>query len=174
MGERHARLGVVGLGMAGSRHAESVANDLANAELAAIVDPRYAIAQEFSERLGAPRVEYSALLLDETCYDCYTEILGQDGAIRVGYGSRTTDVISIVDERACIGYPRDFRKRFGIGFVGELKHFAGSILTQTAPEVQARDALAAYAIAEAASESLRSQRPVRVAEISTQTSQVRV
>lgn len=98
-------------------------------------------------------------------HDCHTEVLGQEGAIRVGYGARTTDVVSIVNERASHRVHRDFRKRFEAGFIGELEHFADSIINETQPKVDGQDGLAAYAIAEAASESLRAGRPVKVADI---------
>src|ERR1700733_12268228 len=65
MSARRARLGVVGLGVAGRRHSETVARCLANTELVALVDANDAIATEFSERLGAPRTDYAALLADE-------------------------------------------------------------------------------------------------------------
>lgn len=334
MSRKRARLGVVGLGAAGRRHAETVASCLANAELVALVDANDTVAKEFSERLGVPRTDYAQVLADEAVdgvvlatptplhpemieaaaragkhvfcekplgldmqrsadavevaeqsgihlqvgfvrrfdpdwreardrikagdigdvyffragqrekipyadlsyidqvgnffqdvmvhefdvarwmvgevvevnawgatpthpemrevgdaqvlcvqlrfangaigsldgtmlsghgYDCYTEVLGQDGAIRIGYGTRSADVISLAGGQLHVGYPVDFRKRFSAGFIGELAHFASSILTETPPEVQGRDALASYALAEAASESLRTNRPVVLA-----------
>jgi myo-inositol 2-dehydrogenase/D-chiro-inositol 1-dehydrogenase len=333
MSARRARLGVVGLGVAGRRHSETVARCLANAELAALVDANDAVATEFSERLGAPRTDYAALLADETIdgvvlatptplhpamieqaaqagkhvfcekplgldmqasidavevaercgihlqagfvrrfdpdwraareairageigevyffragqrekihytdlsyidqvgnffqdvmvhefdvarwmvgeivevnawgatptqpelgeigdaqvlcvqvrfangalgsldgtmlssygYDCYTEVLGQGGAIKIGYGARSNDVISLTEGQLRVGYPVDFRKRFSAGFIGELEHFANAILTDTPPEVGGRDGLASYALAEAATESMRTGRAVTV------------
>lgn len=333
MSRRRARLGVVGLGVAGHRHAETVASCLANAELAALVDANDAVAQQLSDRFGAPRVDYEQLLADDAIdgvvlatptplhpamieqaaqagkhvfcekplgldmqssahavevakrrgihlqvgfvrrfdpdwrearerikageigdvyffragqrekiqytdlsyieqvgnffqdvmvhefdvarwmvgeivevsawgasptqpelrevgdaqvlcvqirfangalgsldgtmlssygYDCYTEVLGQGGAIRIGYGARSTDVVALKDAQSNVGYPLDFRKRFSAGFIGELEHFANAILTDTPPEVQGHDAIASYALAEAASESLRLNRAVTV------------
>jgi predicted dehydrogenase len=101
-------------------------------------------------------------MLSSHGYDCYTEVLGRSGAIRIGYGTRSTDVISIADGQSNTGYPVDFRRRFGAGFIAELQHFAQSILTGAQPETQGRDALASYALAEAASESMRTNRPVAV------------
>jgi predicted dehydrogenase len=330
---RQARLGVVGLGAAGSRHARTVASDAVNAELAAVVDPRDDVAEDFARRLGAPRATYAELLADPsvdgvvlatptpmhpamieqaaeagkhvfcekplsldmassaraveaaerhgislqvgfvrrfdpdwrdarericsgqlgevyffragqreridysdlsyieqvgnffhdvmvhefdvarwmvgevvevnawganptnpklgdvgdaqvTCvqlrfangalgtidgtmlsrhgYDCYTEVLGHEGAIRIGYGSRTTDVVAIAAGQAQVGYPTDFRERFRTAFIGEIEHFADAILEQRAPAVGGLDALAATAIAEAATESLLSGRTAAV------------
>jgi predicted dehydrogenase len=333
MSRKRARLGVVGLGVAGRRHAETVASCLANAELAALVDANDTVASEFSERFGAPRTGYAELLADDSIdglvlatptplhpemieqaaragkhvfcekplgldmqssahavevaeqsgihlqvgfvrrfdpdwreardrikageigdvyffragqrekilytdlayidqvgnffqdvmvhefdvarwmvgevvevnawgatptqpelqeigdaqvlcvqlrfangaigsldgtmlssygYDCYTEVLGQSGAIRIGYGARSTDVISVADGQQRVGYPMDFRKRFSAGFIGEVEHFASSILAEAPPEAQGRDALASYALAEAATESMRTNRAVTV------------
>lgn len=345
MSQRRARLGVVGLGVAGRRHAETVANCLSNTELVGLVDANAGAAREFSELFGAPRVEYAELLADQTVdgvvlatptplhpamieqaaragkhvfcekpiglnmqasaravevaeqsgihlevgfvrrfdpdwkdardrikageigdvyffragmrekidytadlayieqvgnffqdvmihefdlarwmvgeiaevnawgvsptqpnlsevgdaqvlcvqvrfvngaigsidgtmlssygYDCYTEVLGRDGAIRVGYGTRATDVISIARGQARVGYPMDFRKRFEAGFVGEIEHFADSILTGAAPRAYGRDALASYAIAEAATESLRTNRPIAVSSVAIDGSEPR-
>lgn len=104
-------------------------------------------------------------MLSKHGYDCYTEVLGQEGAIRIGYGTRASDVVSMAAGQACTGYPLDFRKRFAAGFVGEIEHFAKSILTDTPPEVQGHDALASYAVAEAATKSLHTKRPVEVSAL---------
>ncbi|HEV7941516.1 MAG TPA: Gfo/Idh/MocA family oxidoreductase [Solirubrobacteraceae bacterium] len=334
--QRRARLGVVGLGVAGRRHAETVACCLSNAELAALVDANEAVVKEFSERYDAPRVNYEQLLADDAIdgivlatptplhpqmiaqaaqagkhvfcekpigldmqgsveavaaaersgihlqvgfvrrfdpdwraaqeriaageigevyffragqrekihyddlsyidqvgnffqdvmvhefdvarwmvgdvvevsawgatptqpelrevgdaqvlcvqlrfangaigsldgtmlsghgYDCYTEVLGQQGAIRVGYGTRSADAIFLSAGEARTGYPVDFRKRFGAGFIAEVGHFASSILGEVAPAANGRDALASYALAEAATESMRSGNAVTVAPV---------
>jgi myo-inositol 2-dehydrogenase/D-chiro-inositol 1-dehydrogenase len=104
-------------------------------------------------------------MLSSYGYDCYTEVLGREGAIRIGYGTRSSDVISIANGQASAGYPVDFRKRFSAGFIAEVEHFANSIVSGAAPDSSGRDALASYVIAEAATESMRSNRSVSVDEV---------
>lgn len=98
-------------------------------------------------------------------YDCYTELLGQEGAVRVGYTPRTADVLTQAAGEARVPFPSDFRVRFDQGFVGELHHFATAILDETPPEVGGREALAAFEIAMAATESFRSGTPVAVNDV---------
>jgi len=101
-------------------------------------------------------------MLSSHGYDCYTEILGQRGAIRVGFDARATDTVEIAAGAASLRFPTDFRKRFREGFVGEIHAFADSILTGAPVAVGGRDGLEASALAEAATESLRCAAPVRV------------
>jgi predicted dehydrogenase len=95
-------------------------------------------------------------------YDCYTEVLGRSGAIRIGYGCRTADVVMLAGGGASFGRPTDFRVRFEAGFVAELRAFADAILFERPSPVDGWEGLASYAVAEAATESYLSGAPAKV------------
>jgi predicted dehydrogenase len=96
-------------------------------------------------------------------YDCFSEVVGTDGTLRIGLGARTTDLEVIVDGVKRVGHSsRDPSVGFREAYVNELAHFASSILEGRRPEVGGLDSLAASAVAEAASESLLSGQATRV------------
>ena len=98
--------------------------------------------------------------------DCYTEVLGATGVMRVGFGSHAADLALLAAGQAQVGFPTDFRERFCDAFVGEIEHFANAILENRRPDVDGHDGLAASAVAEAAGESFVSGRVTRVRPVS--------
>jgi myo-inositol 2-dehydrogenase/D-chiro-inositol 1-dehydrogenase len=102
-------------------------------------------------------------MLSSYGYDCYTELLCERGLVRVGYGARRSDVTALVAGESTQEYPVDFRVRFKEAFTGELAHFVECIRLSHEPLVSVTDALAASALAEAATRSFVERRAIRLA-----------
>ena len=97
-------------------------------------------------------------------YDIRTEILGSDGALRVGGASTSGDEVELLVPQAPNGdQTPHFIRRFGQAYRAQIVHFVECVQHQRPPRVDGADALAAIQIAEAAMRSLRTRQPVSLA-----------
>jgi len=94
-------------------------------------------------------------------YECSTEVMGTLATVRV-------EAPRPVEWRTPgqAGYPlaRDFEERYPAAYAAELDAFARCVLDGTPPRVTGRDALAAFDLAVAATESWRTGTTVTVKE----------
>jgi inositol 2-dehydrogenase len=94
-------------------------------------------------------------------YECSTEVMGRDATVRIdhpqyrNYEWRTPGSVSF-------GPPRDFVERFPDAYASELEAFARCVRDGRAAQATGYDALAAFDLARAATQSWRSGRTVRV------------
>ena len=94
-------------------------------------------------------------------YECSTEVMGRDATVRIdhpqyrNYEWRTPGSVSF-------GPPRDFEERFPDAYAKELEAFARCVRDGRAAPATGYDALAAFDLARAATQSWRSGRTVRV------------
>jgi myo-inositol 2-dehydrogenase/D-chiro-inositol 1-dehydrogenase len=94
-------------------------------------------------------------------YECSTEVMGRDATVRIDhpqyrhYEWRTPGW-------AAHGLVRDFEQRYPLAYAEELESFARCARDGRPPAVTGSDALAAFDLAQAASQSWRSGRTVRV------------
>ena len=97
-------------------------------------------------------------------YDISTELLGTEGAIRIGY-LRETPVLTMTRNRVAHDTVPYFMERFDRAYTAQLQNFASNVLHGTEPPVTIRDGVEALRIALAAAESQRTGRPVDVASM---------
>ena len=94
-------------------------------------------------------------------YECSTEVMGRDATVRIDhpqyrhYEWRTPGW-------AAHGLARDFEQRYPLAYAEELESFARCARDGRPPAVTGSDALAAFDLAQAAAQSWRSGRTVRV------------
>jgi predicted dehydrogenase len=97
-------------------------------------------------------------------YDIQSEVLGSDGAVRVGASSaRGVDEMQLLPPQV----PEDdrtppFVRRFANAYRAQIVDFIDCVQHDREPRAGGADALAAIQIAEAATESARSGKPMRV------------
>lgn len=97
-------------------------------------------------------------------YDVSAEVLGSEGAVRVGAG-QATPLVHLAREGERRDHPSGYLQRFGAAYEAELRAFVRCVLDDGAPEVTGEDGRAATAIALAATRSLATGAPVRVREV---------
>ena len=94
-------------------------------------------------------------------YDIRTEILGTDGTLFIGSSFNPEFALGSKHGVTFKGYPW-FQERFYSAYVEEDKHFIKCILEGRKPLVSVVDGLRAVQIAEAAWNSIKSGKPVRI------------
>jgi predicted dehydrogenase len=95
-------------------------------------------------------------------FECSAEILGVDGAVRVGIHQRPFDVEWLSDGRSLGELAREHDLRHRTAYRAELEHFVRVVLGDTEPEPTGTDGLAAFLVTEAARASLLEGRPAEV------------
>lgn len=113
---------------------------------------------------------------DETCgvlewtrfspygYDAYTEVVGTEGALRIG-GTRKLPLVTLSQRGKVEDIMLSFISRFDEAYRAELLAFAQSILEQTAPTPNVDDARMALHLALLARESFEKGQPLEVADL---------
>lgn len=94
-------------------------------------------------------------------YEAGAEILGSKATLRIA-ANRVTNVEQLASGGSRCDYVEDFRVRFAAAYVNELAGFAQLVRNGGEPVSGGVDALAAFAIAQAASHSHAEGRPVSV------------
>ena len=97
-------------------------------------------------------------------YDVFTEILGDAGALRVGYLRETPLAVMTSNSVAHDTVP-SFLDRFGVAYTTQLQNFAQNVLLGRPAPVTMDDAVEAMRVALAARQSLTSGRPVDVGSV---------
>jgi inositol 2-dehydrogenase len=95
-------------------------------------------------------------------YDIRSEVLGSEGAVRVGSDSGTDGVEVLTSQREEPDERPHFVRRFGDAYRAQIEHFVACVQHQRQPLVGGADALAAIQIAHAATVSAQTGRPVTV------------
>ena len=133
----------------------------------ALSDPGFAEIGDIDTAVVVVRFENGALgVVDDSRaagygYECSTEVMGRNATVRIDhpqyrhYEWRTPGWASH-------GLARDFEQRYPVAYAGELESFARRVRDGQPPAVTGYDALAAFDLAQAASQSWRSGRTVRV------------
>jgi myo-inositol 2-dehydrogenase/D-chiro-inositol 1-dehydrogenase len=95
-------------------------------------------------------------------YDQRIEAFGAKGAVQAGNVVEST--VTLADEDGIVGERplHFFLERYAEAYRRELDHFIGAVAAGAAPLVGGEDGVRALALADAAAESVRSGRPVRV------------
>ena len=96
-------------------------------------------------------------------YDIYTEVVGADATLRIGY-LRQTALTVLTGDGVSHDVVSQFLVRFAEAYLNELRDFVRSILANSPPPVGGEDARRALAIALAAERSCRDSRPVLVSD----------
>jgi len=99
-------------------------------------------------------------------YEASLEVMGSRSTVRIGAAAqRVTGVETLAgaSRRSDIG--TDFVGRFAEGYVGAVAAFVRAVATDSDPSPTGQDAIAAFALALAAQESMGTQRPVKVDEL---------
>jgi myo-inositol 2-dehydrogenase / D-chiro-inositol 1-dehydrogenase len=97
-------------------------------------------------------------------YDASLEIMGSRSTLRIDPAAQRVTSVELLAEatrRSDIG--TDFVARFAEAYVGAVAAFVGAVLSGTEPSPTGEDAVAAFALAEAARTSMTENRPIRVA-----------
>ncbi|MBN1285144.1 MAG: inositol 2-dehydrogenase [Anaerolineae bacterium] len=94
-------------------------------------------------------------------YDIQCEIIGSEGALRVGY-LRETPLLTLTPNAVTHDVVPYFMERFGPAYTAQIEHFIGCIRTGAPPRVGVADARAALQAALAATRSQHTGRVVRV------------
>jgi inositol 2-dehydrogenase len=121
----------------------------------AVVNLRFA-----SGALGNVEVSRSA----SYGYDLRTEVLASDGAVRIG-GTSADDVQILTPLAPTHDETPHFIRRFGAAYTAQIEHFVDCVQHQRTPRVGGADALAAITIAQAATRSAQTHRPVALADL---------
>lgn len=93
-------------------------------------------------------------------YECSGELLGADGALRIGTGHHPPDLERLVPGEARVALPPDHEIRHRIAYIAEVEHFARVVLGQLAPEPSGEDGAAAIELVNAARAALERSEPV--------------
>jgi scyllo-inositol 2-dehydrogenase (NAD+) len=97
-------------------------------------------------------------------YDISTELLGNEGTIRIGY-LRETPILSMTKNSVAHDTVPYFMERFERAYALQLQNFAQNVLNDREPSITIRDGVEALRVALAATESCKSGQPVRVSSI---------
>ncbi len=98
-------------------------------------------------------------------YDIFTEILGENGALRVGYLRETPLEVLTRNQVAHDTVPY-FMERFERAYRKQLADFIGNLIEGRPPPITFEDGIKALRVAEAASRSFRENRPIEVSAVS--------
>ena len=94
-------------------------------------------------------------------HDLRTEVIGDEGAVQVGYFRQTP--VRLLDRKGVHhDTPKSTRDRMGEAFVSELQAFVDCVRDDTDPPVSTLDARATVAVSLAATRSIREGAPVEV------------
>lgn len=96
-------------------------------------------------------------------FECSGEVLGSDGALRIGAGRHPLDLEHLAGGETRVSLPHDHEDRHASAYVAELEHFARVVLGELAPEPTGEDGAAALILAQAARSSLDGRESVRIA-----------
>jgi myo-inositol 2-dehydrogenase / D-chiro-inositol 1-dehydrogenase len=136
----------------------------------ALVEPAWRDRGLLDTAVVVVRFDNGAVGTAEACfqaaygYDVRGEVFGSGGMATMGDGRTTGMTFSGAGGRLTETVRSD-QDLFGDAYTAELTAFVEAVRTRTAVPVGAEDARSALAIALAASESVRSGRPVRVDEV---------
>ncbi len=97
-------------------------------------------------------------------YDIQCEVIGSEGALRIGY-LQETPVLTLTPEGARHDVVPYFMERFGPAYTTQIEHFIACIREDKTPAVGAADARAALQVGIAATRSQHEGRPVDVDEV---------
>ena len=97
-------------------------------------------------------------------YDVFTELLGDAGALRVGY-LRETPLSVMTKNSVTHDTVPDFMQRFAAAYTAQLRNFAQNVLLGRPAPVTIDDGIEAMRVALAARQALESGRPVEVASV---------
>ena len=93
-------------------------------------------------------------------YECSGELLGADGALRIGTGHHPLDLERLAAGQAKVALPSDHEIRHRLAYIAELEHFARVVLGQLEPEASGEDGAAALELVGAARAALERDEPV--------------
>ncbi|MCZ7542123.1 MAG: inositol 2-dehydrogenase [Anaerolineae bacterium] len=97
-------------------------------------------------------------------YDIQCEVLGSEGALRVGY-LRETPVLTLTRAGVTHDVVPYFMERFGPAYTAQIEHFVACVREDAPPRVGPEDARAALQVSLAATRSQHEGRPVEVSEV---------
>jgi inositol 2-dehydrogenase len=97
-------------------------------------------------------------------YDISTELLGNEGTIRIGY-IRETPILSMTKNSVSHDTVPYFMERFERAYALQLQNFAQNVLNGCEPSITIRDGVEALRVALAATASCKSGQPVKVSSI---------
>lgn len=97
-------------------------------------------------------------------YDISTELLGNEGTIRIGY-LRETPILSMTKNSVAHDTVPYFMERFERAYALQLQNFAQNVLNGREPSITIRDGVEALRVALAATASCKSGQPVKVSSI---------
>jgi scyllo-inositol 2-dehydrogenase (NAD+) len=97
-------------------------------------------------------------------YDISTELLGNEGTIRIGY-IRETPILSMTKNSISHDTVPYFMERFERAYALQLQNFAQNVLNGREPSITIRDGVEALRIALAATASCKRGQPVKVSSI---------
>jgi len=95
-------------------------------------------------------------------YECSGELLGSDGALRVGMEHRAIELEQLAAGEARGALATGHESRHELAYVAELEHFARVVLGQVEPEASGEDAVATLELVGAARAALERSEPVAV------------
>ena len=99
-------------------------------------------------------------------YEASLEIMGSLSTLRIGAGAQgVTGVETLAGASRRMDVGTDFVGRFADGYVGAVAAFVGVVATDADPSPTGEDAIAAFSLALAAQESMRTGRPVKLAAV---------
>ena len=94
-------------------------------------------------------------------YDIRTEILGTEGALKIGY-LRETPILVMTKEGIAHDTVPYFTERFEQAYIAQLQDFVENVLTGRPPSVSCADGVAALQASAAAALSFKENRPVKI------------
>ena len=97
-------------------------------------------------------------------YDIQCEIIGSEGALRVGY-LRETPILVLTPNNVSHDVVPYFMERFGPAYAAQIEHFVACVQEGRTPAVGPQDARIALQVCLAASVSQLRGQPVRVADV---------
>jgi inositol 2-dehydrogenase len=97
-------------------------------------------------------------------YDISTELLGNEGTIRIGY-LRETPILAMTKNSVAHDTVPYFMERFERAYALQLQNFAQNVLNGREPAITIRDGVEALRVALAATASCKSGHPVKVSSI---------
>jgi inositol 2-dehydrogenase len=137
---------------------------------AALTDPAIAeVAGDVDNAIVALRFRNGALgLIDNSRasaygYEASLEVMGSQATVRVGSAAQRVtrvDTLSNASNRSDVG--TDFVGRFADGYVGAVAAFVAAVLAGRQPSPGGVDAVAAFALAQAARQSMTENRPIQI------------
>jgi len=99
-------------------------------------------------------------------YEASLEVMGSRSTLRIGPAAqRVTGVESLAAGARAWDIGTDFVARFADGYVGAVAAFVAAVASDSEPSPTGRDAVAAFALALAARESMETHRAVRLAAV---------